>query len=178
MHPDLMRSTGLGKNLKERAAIKFLNLLPTGDCHPSSSRPGGHPFPLAWMSSDGGINEAFFLTESSIRNGRIDFVHSPVFKLLGQMVKSLVLFGNNHDAGSILIQSVHNAWPQDAINPGEIFTMIKKGIDQCAGWVSISRMNDHARRLVNDDDGWVLIKDGEREGFWFERKGFGLGKRS
>ncbi len=35
--------------------------------------------------------------------------------------------------------------------------MIKKGIDQCAGRISISRMHNHSGRLVNDDDGGVLM---------------------
>jgi 3-methyladenine DNA glycosylase Mpg len=71
---------------------------------------------------------------------------------------------------------MHNARPQDAINTGEVFTMVKKGIDQCAGRISISRMNDHTWRLVNYNERWVLIKNGKRKGLCLEGKRFGLRK--
>jgi hypothetical protein len=45
--------------------------------------------------------------------------------------------------------------------------MVKKGIDQGAGKISISRMNDHSGRLIDDDDGRIFVKDGERQGLRF-----------
>jgi len=37
-------------------------------------------------------------------------------------------------------------------------------------------MNDHPEGLSTHDDGGILIKDREGNGFWFERKGMGSGR--
>jgi hypothetical protein len=125
VHPDLMGSAGLGKDFEERGAVKFLNPLPTGDRGPPPPRPSGHPLSRAGMSSDGRINQAFILAEFSVDNGQIDFFYGPVLKLFGQVMKSLILFGDDHHAGGIFVQSMHNPRPYDAIDTREIFAIIE-----------------------------------------------------
>jgi hypothetical protein len=39
-------------------------------------------------------------------------------------------------------------------------------------------MDNHPRRLLNDDDGWILIEDGKGELLRFQREGLGLRKGS
>jgi hypothetical protein len=168
MYPDLMSSTGLREDLKKSTAIKFLNLPPTSDCTPTPFSPGGHPFPLTGVPPNGRINQAFVLVELSIDNSQIDLINGSVFKLFCQMVESFVIFGDNHHPRRILVQPMDNAGSQDTVNPGEVFAMIKKSIDQCSGRVSIGRMNDHSWSFINNDDGGVFIKDGKRKGLWFE----------
>ncbi len=56
MHPDLVCSASLGKDLKERGAVEFLKLPPSGDRFPSPFRSGGHPLSLGRVSSDGRID--------------------------------------------------------------------------------------------------------------------------
>jgi transcriptional accessory protein Tex/SPT6 len=58
---------------------------------------------------------------------------------------------------------VHNPRPQNAVDAGEIFTVKKKGVDQCSRRISVSRVNNHTRRLVNHDEGWVLMENVERK---------------
>ena len=132
MDPDLMGSAGRGKDLKERAAIEFLDLLPTGDCGPPSFGPSGHPFSLARVPSDGRIDQALLLAEPSIDNGQVDLFHGPIFKLSGQVMKGSIVLGDDHHTRGVFIQSMHNPRPQDSINPGEVFAMIEESIDQCA----------------------------------------------
>jgi hypothetical protein len=94
------------------------------------------------------------------------------------MMISLIVFSDDHHTGSALIQSVNNPRPQNTIDTSEIMTMIEKSIDQGTRRVPISRMNNHSRRLIDDDDGGILIEDGERERFWIERKRFRFRKGS
>jgi hypothetical protein len=54
--------------------------------------------------------------------------------------------------------------------------MVEEGVDQRAGRISRSRMNDHPRWLVNDDHGGIFIEDSEGKRFRFQRKGFGPGE--
>jgi hypothetical protein len=81
------------------------------------------------MSSDGGIDETFFLREFAIGNGEINLLHSPVFELPGQLTIGFVTFGDDHNTGSIFIQTVHDAWPQYTIGPRQVFAMVEEGID-------------------------------------------------
>jgi hypothetical protein len=39
-------------------------------------------------------------------------------------------------------------------------------------------MDDHSCRLINDDDRWIFIEDGEWKGLRFQREGLGLRKGS
>jgi hypothetical protein len=108
------------------------------------------------------------LVELSIDQSEIDLINGSVFKLFCQMMESFVIFGDDHDARSILIQPVDNAWSQDAVNPSEVFAMVKKSIDQCSRRVSIGGMNDHSWSLIHHDDGGIFVKDSQRNGFWKE----------
>jgi hypothetical protein len=51
--------------------------------------------------------------------------------------------------------------------------VIEKCVDQCPGRVSVSRMNHNPCRLIDNNDGGILIEDGEREKLWFQGKRFG-----
>ncbi len=94
------------------------------------------------------------------------------------IIEVFLIFCDEHHARSILIQAVNNTWPQYTIDSGKIFAVIDQGVDQGARRVSKSRMNDHPRGLVHDNDRWILMEDGKGEGFWFERKGLGFWKGS
>jgi hypothetical protein len=108
--PNLMGPARLGKNLKKRETIKPLNHLPPGDRYPAFFGSGGHPFPLTRMSSDGRIDQTFLFTELTIGNGQINLFYGAVFKLIGQLMICLIVFGDDHDTGSIFIQTVDNTW--------------------------------------------------------------------
>jgi hypothetical protein len=92
------------------------------------------------------------------------------------MVIGPVIFGHHHDAGRAFVQAMDDPGPQNAIDSGEIFAVIKERIHQGARWVAGGRMDHHASGFVDDNDGGILVKDGEREGLGFDRKRLGLGK--
>jgi hypothetical protein len=100
---DLMGSPRLRIDLKGSETIKLLNPLPSGDRHSSFFRPGGHSLPLTRMSSDRRIDQTFLLAKLTIRDGQVDFFNRSIPKLLGQLMISLIVFGNDHHAGGIFI---------------------------------------------------------------------------
>ena len=161
--PDLMRPACLREYLEKSKTIQALKSFPSCDRYSPFSCPSGHPFPPTRVSPNGRVNETFILDELSIDKSEIDFIDGAGFKLFSQLMKSFVIFGNDHDSRSILIQPMDNSRPQDTVDPSEVFTMIKKGVDQCARRISVGGMNDHSRRLVNHDQRRVLIKNIERK---------------
>jgi hypothetical protein len=73
---------------------------------------------------------------------------------------------------------VNDTRSDDTIDPSKILTIIEERIDQGARRVSVSGMDDHSLRFIDDDDRAILIKDGKRKRFRVQRKGLGLGKDS
>ncbi len=130
MDPDLVGPAGLRIDLKKCKTIESFPHFPRRDGGPASPRMSGHSLPFARVSADLGIDDPFVLVESSIRDGQIDLLHRPVLKLFHQMVIGFVIFGDYHDAGSVLVKAMDDPGPQDAIDSSEIFAVIKERIHQ------------------------------------------------
>jgi hypothetical protein len=130
------------------------------------------------MPSDGSINAPLVFCETSVGNSQIDLSHRTILELFDQMMVGPILLGNDQDARGILIQAMHNPWPQDSVDSPKVLTIIEKGIDQCARRVPVSRMDDHSRRFIDDDDRGVFVKNGQGKGFWHKEKGLRFGKDS
>jgi hypothetical protein len=176
VNPDLVGSTGLGINFEKGEGAESLKDLPSGYRSFPFSGSGRHPFPLDRMPSDGSIDQTFILLKNSMSNGKIDLLHEAILELSGQLVKSLIILGDDHHAGSLPVETVDDARSQHTVNSSEVFAMMEKCINQCSGCVSRSRMDNHAGWFVNHDDGGIFIQDREGEGFGFQREGFGFGK--
>ena len=84
------------------------------------------------MPSDGRIDQTFLFAKLTIGDGQICLLYSPILKLLGQFMVSLVIFGNDHDSRCILIQTVNDTRSDDTIDPSKILTIIEERIDQSA----------------------------------------------
>jgi hypothetical protein len=52
-----------------------------------------------------------------------------------------------------------------AADAAQIVDVVEQRVDERPAGVAGGGMDDHARRLVHDDDVVVLIDDGERQGF-------------
>jgi hypothetical protein len=100
-----------------------------------------------------------------------------VGKSFGQSAVGLVVFGDDHDTGRILVEPVHNARPLHPAYAGERGrAMEQQRIDQRAGCVAIARMHDKPGRLVDDDDVPVLKQNVERNVLRLRIGGLRLGE--
>ena len=132
MDPDLMGPACLGKDFEEGKPLEPFNNPPSCDGRSSLFGSGGHPFPLRGMSSDLSVNDPFILRKPSLGHSHIDLFYRPVLELLRELLVRLVVFGHDHDAGGVLVQSVDDSGSEHAIDPGEIPAMVDQGIDQSA----------------------------------------------
>ncbi len=56
---------------------------------------------------------------------------SVVGKLIGQMAMCQIVLGNHHDAGRILVEPMHDAWPFNAANAGKaVAAMVDQRVDE------------------------------------------------
>ena len=85
-------------------------------------------------------------------------------ELRGQRLMRLVVLGDHHQAGRVLVEPVHDARPADAADAGKArAAMGDQRVDQRAALVARGRMHDQPLRLVDDDDVVVLIDNVERD---------------
>ena len=74
-----------------------------------------------------------------------------------------VVFRHHHQAGRASIETVHDARPQLAADAAQVVHLVEQRVDQRALRVAGGGMDDHAGRLVDDDEIRVLIDDVEVE---------------
>lgn len=71
---------------------------------------------------------------------------------------SKVIFGDEDEPGGVLVDPVDNPGPFFSTDPGEAFPAVpEQGIDKCAVRVPGSRVDDHAARLVYNDEIRIFI---------------------
>jgi hypothetical protein len=97
--------------------------------------------------------------------GALERARAPVVgELRAQRRVRLVGLGDDQQAARVLVEAVDDAGPAHAADAREaVAAMGDERVDQRAGPVAGGRMDDEARRLVDDDEVRVLEDDGERD---------------
>ncbi len=84
----------------------------------------------------------------------------------GETQVGRVGLGDDEQAGRVLVEPVDDAGPPHAADPRQARpAMADERVDQRALGVARRRMDDEARRLVDDDEMFVLVDDVERKIF-------------
>ena len=86
-------------------------------------------------------------------------------KLSRELFVRGVVLGHHHQAGRAAVEPMDDARPLLAADAAEIVDVVEQRIDERAARVAGGGMDDHARRLVDDDEIVVLIQDGQRQRF-------------
>jgi hypothetical protein len=94
---------------------------------------------------------------------------------LGKAPVGHVVLGHDHDSAGVLIEPVHDAGTDLSADPAEAVEMEKESVDQGGVAMSGSRMNDESRRLLDDCEILILIKDMEGKLLRLDAGGLGVG---
>ena len=116
MDSDLVCSTRLGKDAKERHARESLQDPPSGDGGPSFLCVNGHPLSFPRVAAYGPIDHSFILMEVAGNKGKIGFFNRSVLELLREVLISLIVLCNDHDSGSAFIEPVDDPRPDDSVD--------------------------------------------------------------
>ncbi len=178
MDADLVGAAGFqpaGEQARHRLAVGAgiaLQHLPMGD------RPRGRPSRTAILSRACGWRPSGASTvplrpvRHAPDEGEIAALQragaAVIGELRGQPPVRAVGLGDDHQAGGVLVEPVHDARPLHAADAGQaVAAMGDQRVDQRARPVAGGRMHDEAARLVDDDEVVVLVDDGERDGLAF-----------
>ena len=87
-------------------------------------------------------------------------------ELPGQPPVGRIGFRHHQQAGGLLVETVDDPGAQDAADPREVPAVVEKGVDQRPARMAGGRMDDHPRRLVDDQQRCVLVENlqGDRLG--------------
>ncbi len=89
-----------------------------------------------------------------------------VEELFGEPGVRPLVFGDHQQPRGVLVDAVHQSGPHIALlEQGQILQMVCKGVHERCGVVAVTGMDDHARRLVDQQQVVVLVGNFERDVF-------------
>jgi hypothetical protein len=104
----------------------------------------------------------------------VDPLHGPGLEIAHQLGLGLQGLGHHHEAGSILVQAVHDAGAGNGCRAGDV---MQQGVEQGAFPIAGAWMGHQAGGLVDDQDGIVLVNDIQADVLRAERGLFRQGLR-
>ena len=124
-----------------------------------------HDLPETQMPADMSGDRTFILLEISPHQGNVAAMDRVLEELVGQVHGRLVVFGYHQQSAGVLVDPVYQsvAW-QFIVRQVRLLLLQVPGdaIDQGTGIISMSRVDDHARRLVDHHDVIVFENNVQR----------------
>ena len=118
------------------------------------------------MPPHGRLDPAPIRLRIAVDEGLVGLFHLVALELSGQPPVGRIGFRHHEKAGGPLVETVDDPGAQDAADPREVAAMVEEGVDQRPARMAGRRMDDHPRRLVDDQQRGVLVEDrqGDRLG--------------
>jgi hypothetical protein len=133
------------------------------------------PFAIRGRAPDRGIHGYFVLCEMTPDHGRIGPSNRAPFEHRGETAVHVIIPRHEQEARGILVEPVHETGPGGAGLSRQSAEVVDQGVGERATGVSYSGMHDHSRRLVDNEQVFVLEDDSER--YRFAQKIARLGRR-
>lgn len=120
----------------------------------------GHFLSIARIASDVGKDRFTCRLGCLLGDAEVDFLIRAVGKLAGEVLVRAIIFRDDEAAGSILIESMHNAGAFDAADARKLaLAVVEQGIHQRAIGISGSGVNDNAGFLIQHDEVFIFKED-------------------
>ena len=104
------------------------------------------------------------------------FLNRAVLELRLEVAERGVVLCDDDQAGGFLVEAVDDAGAQLAADTFDVRAVVEHGVDERVLGVAGRGMDDHAGRLVYDDDVVVFIDDDERDGLRLGEGGLRWGR--
>src|SRR5215831_241939 len=176
MHPDLVGAAGLQSASKQSGHRFSISTVETIESLPMSDGRAAvlaHRLLVTGMrvAAQRCVDDALWTAGRPPNERKITALEG-TFGLFGKLPAErsmgVVRLRHHQQPGSVLVEAVNDARPFDPADARKAGTALcDEGVDQGAGSVSGSRMNDQALRLVDDNDRVVFVDDLERDRFAF-----------
>jgi len=94
-------------------------------------------------------------------------------ELSRQFLMGTIVLRHHHQARRSPIEPMDNAGPEFTADAAQVLDVMEQRIDERPSRMSRTRVNDHAGRLVEDDDISILEHDPDWKRLWFRDGGSG-----
>ena len=153
VHAYLVGATGLEAQLYEGDVVEPLDDFVVGDGVFAivALGKGVHDLAEAEIAPDVDVYGAFVFGEVAPHEGYVAAVYGMFFELGGEQAHGLFFLADDHEAGGVFVYTVNEA------DAGEVFEVymlllqvVGEAVDECAGIVAATGMDDHAGGFVDD----------------------------
>ena len=100
---------------------------------------------------------------------RVHLLDRTLLELALERANRVIVLGDDHHAGRILIQPVHDTRSQFPADALQVRAVRQNRIDQRPRRIPCSRMHHHPRRFVHDEDVAIFIYDIQWQRFRLDR---------
>ena len=130
------------------------------------------------MAADGRVHRAGIVAQIAADDGLIRACHRVVGQLRRERQVCKVVFRRDEQPRRVLVDAVHDARPPLAADAGETLPAVgEQGVDERAVLVTGRGVHDHAARLVDDDEVFILVHHVQRQILRHELRGRGIRQR-
>ena len=127
-------------------------------------RYDGHLLAVAFVSPDQVLDVSFGGIGDPMDERAVDLADVVVRReILGERVHGDLRLGDDHHAGGILIEPVHNARARHAADAFEVGAMVQDGVHERAGVVSRRGVDDETGGFVENEDVVIFEEDVQRD---------------
>ena len=165
VHANLVRAPGMNRDLRQRdRGVEVLGADDPRHGFPAAPGSRRHLLPVARIAPDRRIDAPSRLHHAPDERD-VFLLDLAIVKLPRQFFVRRVVLGDDHQAGRAAIEPMHDARPLLAADAAQIVNLMEERVHQRAARVPGRRVNDHARRLVDDDEVRILVEDRHVERF-------------
>jgi len=158
MNADLMRASRFQRALHERCGAEALERRDVGTRR-FAARHDRHRRANARMTADRGVDRCR-ARDVALRERDVFAFHCSRLQLPHEIGLRNRGFCDDQKAARILIESMNNA---GARKRRELRRVMKERVQQRPVAVAAARVDDQARRLIDDENGVILVHDGKRD---------------
>ncbi len=145
---------GEGAELLTDAVLR-LRLAAAGD--------DGHLLAVPGVPAEGRLDDALFRLGSAVHQGQVRLAHLPLLQLACELGSGALAPGDDEEARGVLVEAVDDAGPHRVAEGRQLGRRRQQGVDQRPAGVSRRRVDGEPGGLIDDDDVFVLVDDGDRD---------------
>ena len=135
-----------------------------GDGELAVLRHDGHLLAVALVPPNQVLDVSFGGIGNPMDDRAVDLADVIVRReILGERVHGDLRLGDDHHAGGVLVEPVHDARTRHAADAFEVGAMVQDGVHERAGVVSGRGMDDETGGLVENEDVVIFEEDVERD---------------
>ncbi len=166
MDADLVGAAGLDAHFEQAAVAGGGKDAVVGDGRLAVLVEDSHVGAVDGMPADQGFDAAGYGAELAGHDGQVGLLHVARPERLLEPAAGLGVFGDDEDAGGVLVEAVDDAGAAVVLLGQEAFlVMVDEGVDEGSMGAVVGGVDDQAGRLVDDHDVVVLEEDFEGDVF-------------